>query len=177
MTDIDWRKQPPGFPLWLEGTNDDHRAHSGWYRDAGQVFEGADGGQWRAVREGQFFTVHRKPEAPVWDGKDLPPVGTVCEVVWPGYNDVRFDRFIGKDVTVVAHDVIDGSAVAVFRMPVGGQSDEMDYHAMVAKCFKPSRTPDQIAAEDLYQIINQEGTVADQVTAILKAGYRKQVAP
>lgn len=59
---IDWSKAPEGFPLWLEGTNEEHRKHSGWYRRSGQVFEGVHGGQWRAVREGQFFTVYRNPE-------------------------------------------------------------------------------------------------------------------
>lgn len=58
---IDWSKQPEGFPLWLEGTTDTNRKHSGWYRKNGEVFAGEDGGQWRASREGQFFTVHRKP--------------------------------------------------------------------------------------------------------------------
>lgn len=72
--EIDWSKVPEGFPLWLEGTNEDHRKHSGWYRDAGQVFEGSHGGQWRACREGQFFTIHRKPAPAAWSGEGLPPV-------------------------------------------------------------------------------------------------------
>ena len=67
---IDWSKAPEGFPLWLEGTNEEHRKHSGWYRDAGQVFEGAYGGQWRACREGQFFTIHRKHLMPAF-GTDI----------------------------------------------------------------------------------------------------------
>lgn len=58
---IDWSKQPKEFPLWLEGTTEEHRKHSGWYRKDGEVFTGEDTGQWRASREGQFFTVHRKP--------------------------------------------------------------------------------------------------------------------
>lgn len=58
---IDWSKQPEEFPLWLEGTTEENRKHSGWYRKDGEVFTGEDTGQWRASREGEFFTVHRKP--------------------------------------------------------------------------------------------------------------------
>lgn len=79
MKEIDWSKAPEGFPLWLEGTNEEHRKNSGWYRRAGQVFEGAHGGQWRAVREGQFFTVHESPESSPWTGVGLPPASYLHE--------------------------------------------------------------------------------------------------
>lgn len=111
-----------------------------------------------------------------WTGEGLPPVGTVCEVIYPGYSNERFDRFVGHSVTIVAHDVIDAEPVAVFRMPVNGRADEQDYHALVAKCFRPARTPEQIAAEEALreiEILYSEGGPA----AVFDAGYRKQVKP
>jgi len=183
--DIDWSKAPEGFPLWLEGTNEFHKRYNGWYRDCGQVFLGSSGGQWRAQREGQFFNVHRKPEPVAWNGEGLPPAGTVCEVVSPGYKNSRFDRFVGNQVTIVAHDQIEGDPVAVFRMSLNGKAYEQDYHALFDKCFRPIRTAEQIAAEErkrgieeLLNVFNSnfEGHVLDGLSAIYDAGYRKQAA-
>lgn len=74
---IDWSKQPKGFPLWLEGTTEEHRKHSGWYRKNGEVYLAEIAGQWRASREGQFFTVHTRPVN--------PPVAAekAVELKWP----------------------------------------------------------------------------------------------
>lgn len=130
--------------------------------------------------------LHEKPEQAAWVVVGLPPVGTVCEVVYPGYTNERFARFIGQTVTVVAHDVVDAAPVAVFRMPLNGLVDEQDYHALVAGCFKPARTPEQIAAEErkaavteMYDIFhNDPGLSAHEgLMAIYDAGYRKQVKP
>ena len=111
--------------------------------------------------------------------------------MFAGYSHPRFDRFIGQKVHIVAHDAINGDAVAVFRMPIDGDDTEQDYHAMVAGSFRPIRTPGQIAEkerdqaiEDLYFTINWDegretwpiissGRKADYAKAI-DAGYRKQ---
>lgn len=84
---------------------------------------------------------------PFWNGEGLPPVGADVEV-FVKYSHLRFDRFIGQQVHIVAHDVINGDPVAVFRMPVDGDDTEQDYHAMLAGSFPRIRTPEQIAAEE-----------------------------
>lgn len=108
-----------------------------------------------------------------WDGAGLPPVGTVCEVVSPGYPQERFDRFVGKTVTIVAHDQIDGDPVAVFRMPINGDETDQDYHAMTTKCFRPIRTLEQIASEKRERGINVLAAYIKLAKALHNAGRRK----
>jgi hypothetical protein len=113
--------------------------------------------------------------APAWVGLGLPPIGIDVEVL-ADYSHPRFDRFIGQQVHIVAHDVINGDPVSVFRMPVDGDDTEQDYHAMVAGSFRPIRTPEQIAAEELGRIeawldsnIEELGSVAAKLHA---SGFR-----
>lgn len=172
---IDWTKQPEGFPLWLEGTNEEHRKHSGWYRRAGEVFEGAFGGQWRSVREGQFFNVHRKPESTAWFGEGLPPAGTVCAVLNSDLGNPQWERctilYSGK------HRVIYDSESCEERVAF---IEDLKFRQA-----QPIRTTEQIAAEDrqkeldsltheLYRDIGMEPRDAER---LFNKGYRKQVQP
>lgn len=120
---------------------------------------------------------------PEWSGEGLPPIGIDVEV-FAKYSHPRFDRFIGQRVHIVAHDVINGDPVAVFRMPVDGDDTEQDYHAMVAKSFHPLRTPEQTERDKCMTLwLQAVATDYDQATAdkcekiLIDAGYRKQVAP
>jgi hypothetical protein len=184
MSQIDWSRAPKGFPLWLEGTNEDHRKHSGWYRRAGEVFEGACGGQWRAVREGQFFNVHSKPEsAPAWTGEGLPPVGTVCQLknVESG-SEWREVAENGSKVTIIAHYMNAGTPLAAFTVGVIGESFTVD--SATESFFEPIRTPEQIAAEERGRSVEQMvadlrllivgGKEFSVCEALYDAGYRKQ---
>lgn len=184
---IDWSKAPEGFPLWLEGTNEEHRKHSGWYRDAGQAFEGASGGRWLAHREGQFFMVHRNPWPSIWSGEGLPPVGLEVEVVCP-FKHPSLDKWHLEHVTIIAHDTVEdgeggGDAVAVFKGLTSRDGQEIQYHSMIAGCFRPIRTPKQIAAEEreagiaeIRRVLTSSARGSIE-SAIWDAGYRKQVAP
>ena len=178
---IDWSKAPEGFPLWLEGTNEEHRKHSGWYRKSGLVYEGSHGGQWRGCREDQFFTVHRKPELVEWSGEGLPPVGAVCEYRC-GYVEQPYSY---AECTVIAHFVGEsGKLLAAFAYVA--HDGVVQLGRGMAELFRPIRTPEQIAAEDRDKAI--EGMIADTniLTGIMSdrrimagqlydAGYRKQV--
>lgn len=158
--DIDWSKAPEGFPLWLEGTNEEHRKHSGWYRDAGQVFEGASGGQWRACREGQFFTVHRNLEPSIWTGEGLPPVGTVCE---HSTDDNKADSPDGawKRVKIVGHHQFNDDeyicAVWVSGLEVSYSSE--------GPHFRPIRTPEHIESERKKNCLGKLNQLWDADTA------------
>lgn len=138
------------------------------------------------VTEGQWQAAVDAPKAekvPAWVGIGLPPVGIDVEM-FAGYSNPRFDRFIGQQVHIVAHDVINGDPVAVFRTPIDGDDTEQDYHAMVAGSFRPIRTPEQIAEEEreaeiieIEQIaISGENSGKTWASAIYDAGYRKQEA-
>lgn len=137
--------------------------------------------QWQAAADAL-----KAESSPAWVGVGLPPIGIDVEV-FAGYSHPRFDRFIGHKVHIVAHDVINGVPVAVFRMPVDGDDTDQDYHAMVAGSFRPIRTPEQIAAEDrmnsakiFYSLVFPEGkwhklddSARESWAAIYDAGYRK----
>jgi hypothetical protein len=160
---IDWSKAPGGFPLWLEGTNEEHKKHSGWYRDAGQVFEGAHGGQWRAVREGQFFIIHRKPESKTWDGEGYPDVEMICEYQ-------VFETEIWRECEVVARRK--GGWVVL--------DDECETAFVTLQDIRPIRTPEQIAAEEregaIHEMVDHLKrwvTVQDLCGVLYDAGYRK----
>lgn len=175
---IDWSEQPEGFSLWLEGTNEDHCKNSGWYRRAGEVYEGAHGGQWRAVREGQFFTVHTKPDAVAWTGEGLPPVGTVCELRASKLSDWHQAeiKFASRNVIVwdwVGEPAINGLCTA---------------YAHTVE-FRPIRTPEQIAEDERSGfILDLAGELSghsshiqlkdmDMAKYLYDLGYRKQETP
>lgn len=192
--EIDWSKQPEAFPLWLEGTNKDHRNHSGWYRRVGQIFEGSDGGQWRSVREGQFFTVHRKPDPKVveWDKGSLPPIGSVVE--WDGCTFApeepqEKDLRVGDQVTIIAH-LKDGDfemAAFTFNPKIHNPARGSIWVNQGAYgCFRPIRTAEQVAAEEREKAIKDMMEVTsdgiscigqDDALALYKAGYRKEPKP
>lgn len=180
---IDWSAQPKDFPLWLEGTTEEHRKNSGWYRVSNQVFLGKEGGQWRSFREGQFFTVHRKPGTKVveWDGVGLPPIGTVCE------HSGTADHTNWIEVQVIGHGNVRFHDVAFFEYMDGTREYTVSYST--ENNFRAVRTAEQVAAEEREKAINEmvfgdcgcepdgRNTATFMVCGFLyDAGYRKQVA-
>lgn len=133
--------------------------------------------------------VKRKPE---WTGEVLPPVGTVCE--FDGGTHAQEDLFdkdlkVGMRLTVIAHVQDGDNHMAVFTFNPGNPDRgniaiEMGMHG----CFRPIRTPDQIAAaERLHEVRNAlsaihasqlqaigDSLVVAAVEAMIDAGYRKQ---
>ena len=92
-----------------------------------------------------------------WNGGGLPPVGIEVRVKRPGYNHPRFDRFIGRKVTVVSHDRIDSEDVAVFRMKIDDFGEEYDYHALTSGCYEPVISEHQL--ERLSRIEGMSGFI------------------
>lgn len=104
-----------------------------------------------------------------WTGEGLPPVGAVCEYQ---RNDVSYrqewvkvtTKYFGKEMVVLEHSA----------------SGE-EYVEQAASCvFRPTRTPEQIAAEELKAAIDEMSEVTqgahDWLQAFQKlhlAGYRK----
>lgn len=189
--EIDWDNQPIGFPLWLEGIGE-HSCWSGWYKKQGEIYKCMDGGQFREVRNGQFFIVHKKPAdecehshgnaqgcpecgeefAPAWNGEGLPPVGAVCENLFPRGDWVQ--------VIIVAHDHLDGEDRAVFRLE-HKQTDS--YFGDTVDKFRPIRTAEQISAEeraaaieDMWSVYWQPKpqTAKEALGLLWDAGYRKK---
>lgn len=127
-----------------------------------------------------------------WTGEGLPPVGTVCEFnggVFAPEDPWDPDLRVGDQVTIIAHfDGGNGDILAAFtfraRNPDRGQ-----FYVEQGRwgCFRPLRTPEQIAAEEREKAIDEMAETARKATgfgtnladmeALYDAGYRKQVAP
>jgi hypothetical protein len=111
---------------------------------------------------------------PPWSGEGLPPVGTVCERMWPS-GFIEYAK-----VRIIAHD--DGQAVFRFmeglragRVQADGQGDG---DSLGNPIFRPIKTPEQIAAEDRDKAINQMEFDTDCLdrgafTKLYDAGWRK----
>lgn len=121
----------------------------------------------------------------VWSCKGLPPVGTVCEFNGGTYApEDTFDKdlLVGDQVTIIAH-IKDGDlelAVFTFNPQIrnhnrGSVSVEQGAYG----CFRPIRTPEQIAAEEhakaIRDLIERTDYILDETAAaaVLAAGYRK----
>jgi hypothetical protein len=213
-----WRKPkrpniipPYGFPIWICNT---HGEEGDWYCDHGDLYQGRDGTLRDKLREGVTFLALYPPEVallpspeksteegrsmfyekPAWGAKELPPVGTLCEFV--GYTPCSYDPSDkdlkeGAQVTIIAHFKDGESDIAAFTFNPGNPNRGV---ACVAQgmygCFRPIRTPEQIAADErLHQIRNALSTihagrhfpndlvrgniVAATVEDMIDAGYHK----
>jgi len=114
----------------------------------------------------------------VWNGEGLPPVGTDVDVVRSDCSWIAGDEWqIGRSATVMAafcNSAGHGMAAIQFS---GGHCE-----CILAKCLRPIRTPEQIAAEDRDKAIaeiaktsglrKRDGAV-EVATALYNAGYRK----
>lgn len=76
-----------------------------------------------------------------WNGEGLPPVGTVCE-----YKSYQLSE-PWREVEVIAH--FRNKAMVAAFIPTGDGDKKVDQ--AIAKCFRPIRTPEQIAAEAVEQ--------------------------
>ncbi len=174
---IDWTKAPEGATHW-EPRNDMYR--ESWMKNVADkwFFWGSRRKAWieefevSAEREATF---EPRPQEP-WNGKGLPPVGTVCE----HYGTA--DDLAWLEVEVIGHGNVDGRNVALFRYGTGSPRFTVSYST--ANNFRPIRTPEQIAAEErskecdrifvILSSIEREGNRSDMAEALYDAGYRRQ---
>ncbi len=178
MSMIDWSKAPE----WATGyglMNGSFGIEEVWFNDKQYLplqsqggygpypFGGGIGPHMHNATKSQIAFQKHRP-AP-WSGEGLPPVGTVCEYQ---RNDVSYrqewvkvtPKYFGKEMVVLEHSA----------------SGE-EYVEQAASCvFRPTRTPEQIAAEELKAAIDEMSEVTqgahDWLQAFQKlhlAGYRK----
>ena len=80
---IDWNEMPSWADVWFESFID--HSNSGWCKRKGNVWINANGHAWhKNHEEGGMYKIYYPPlppeeNKPEWNGKGLPPVGTVCE--------------------------------------------------------------------------------------------------
>lgn len=89
-----------------------------------------------------------------WDGKGLPPVGTLCTLA--GESELLkplHPEWEGREVKVYAHFTSDrGVNMAAYVSP-----DHMIGGCGISAMFRPIKTPEQIAAEKRKQEIDLLG--------------------
>ncbi|MCG3026784.1 hypothetical protein L7Q76_03905 [Pseudomonas aeruginosa] len=109
-----------------------------------------------------------------WSGQGLPPVGTVCEVLW---NESRLEYLKAKVFGVNEH------GQPIFRFEEGPKKFEYQADplrtASGTQVFRPLPTPEQIAAEEREKAIEEmcfaeETLTVKQAKALFDAGYRRQ---
>lgn len=172
MKEIDWSRAPEDATHW----HDEYDCYVAcWVKEQeGQrYYSRADGlsGKWMIDRNPLPIEkcIPRHVAQPAWSGEGLPPVGTVCEYQ---RNDVSYrqewvkvtTKYFGKEMVVLEHSA----------------SGE-EYVEQAASCvFRPTSTPEQIAAEELKAAIDEMSEVTqgahDWLQAFQKlhlAGYRK----
>ncbi|HBO3174886.1 TPA: hypothetical protein L4S00_002661 [Pseudomonas aeruginosa] len=168
---IDWSKAPEGTTHYHIGED-----INPWRKIEGTVAYEHYAGKWLRVNsfnEGFMPDYYAPIPQETWDGKCLPPVGTVCERrTLPG-GDGRYEQ-----VRIIAHtrkgfpvwENTDGVFAGISKFPhlVGGRPE-----------FRPIRTPEQIAAEERAKAIEgmcfaEQTLTVKQAKALFDAGYRRQ---
>lgn len=149
MKEIDWSKAPEG------ATHFDTRGNC---CSIGFMKPGVRRGEWEYFGMDGHWILYgpacsklkaamvARPEIHEWNGEGLPPAGTVCEFK-AGHS--QFPELSWTEVRINSHDSQGGRDFAVFASMsgYGGCSDPAD--------FRPIRTPEQIAAEEREQAIQQ----------------------
>ena len=162
---IDWSKAPEGATHWEPSS---YEFAEGWMRKVGDKWsywlEGSKvwglSGPACCVSAEREATFEERPQEP-WNGQGLPPVGIAVEwLSWPhGWVGGRVVGHDGK-VTVVSHN--DG------------------YTGCHPYQVRPMPTPEQIAAEEREQAINEMRAIIDsagptvhaKLAALYDAGWR-----
>ena len=101
-----------------------------------------------------------------WSGEGIPPIGTVCEYYCSKDDEWRKCETVAYYLAnVVAVDVCNSTAVCL-HFGLG--------------LFRPIKTPEQIAAEERLQTIDERldlvgrySTFKDVMSELYDAGYRK----
>lgn len=186
MSEIDWDKAPEGATHYLP--ENPARGHM-WVKITGAFVYAALGGRefcgwefWGANPSciDEFKPVSRP--SPAWSGEGLPPVGSTCEYIggkhgmpepWP---------------VEIVHHYHGGACMAVaFLYARDGQTRVA---GAIDSCFRPIRTPEQIAADErtkacdrMYGVIldsipeERRKNGSDICEALYDAGYRKVEQP
>lgn len=117
-----------------------------------------------------------------WSGPEdgLPPVGFHVRIEMPSDDQCadfwRYGSHIGKNVDIIAHQVCStGENVAVYAYNNDGI---LEYHSLVAHCFRALKSPKQIAAEKRETAIRELMDIAQvdcRVTAarLVDAGFKR----
>lgn len=123
------------------------------------------------------FDASRAVARPIpWDGKGLPPVGTICKLAKPSASfQPLHPQWAGREVKIYSHFTSDrGLEMAAYVSP-----DHMIGGCGVSLLFEPVPTAEQIAAEAREASVKQMmkdvccASSRDIFEDLYDAGYRK----
>lgn len=168
MTDIDWSKAPEGATHYMESP-------LRWRKVVDDQAFGFADGKWQMIDLPEIRKYTEIESS--WSGKGIPPVGTICEYRSP-------DTCAPKDWTVVhvlAHARHDVDQAVLMAEDYFGKHGTMYGRIYRSDCFRPIRTPKQIAAEEREKAILAmvSGPLSGRISswecaeALYDAGYRK----
>ena len=157
MSEIDWSKAPEGA------------THSNRNGTAFHDFSGGSHRHWLIDK----WVVHASPfksydtpgelVARPWGSEYLPPIGTICIMKGCGADPetidyAKYKNHIGKKVEIIAHHCV-GPMAAVYAYEIG--SGEFEYYSMIAGCFEPIPTKEQIASTERESAIKAFMKIGD----------------
>ena len=174
---IDWSKAPEGATHYNPQCGDwymvDSDCVSYWSYSHSNWLESS---HWNARK---VFCIAR-PTTPSWSGSGLPPVGVVCEV------KLQEEWSLCE---IIAHFQQPQAMVAAFTVAQFHGGKKLD--SKIAECFRPIRTPEQIASDEREAAIKRacediekrmEGfnvqlsyslAIRAAIEAMIDKGYRK----
>lgn len=165
----------------------DRCEHTTYYRwfDGHLVIWGD--GQWVYTGETELpegaQSIQDLTPAPAWDGKGLPPVGTVCEIDPNQSHDDYYAHHAGKPIHIVVHGVSSNGKVPTAVYWVMGDDGFKEYHALVAGNFRPIRTPEQIERDvqisDMIAIsgLSTDDSTREALGKLYDLGWRTSKCP
>lgn len=174
--DINWDEAPEGFdyalttaPDWVGSLEYKGTVIFAKKRENPAYFELSDGSA-PFVGPRCWVVIATRPEK--WNGKGLPPVGTVCEHETDGFSD----KWV--TVEVLAHREFKGHGTGL--LVVFATEDDVSFSS--PECFRPLKTKEQLAAEEREKAVEEMfarfggpgGLTLKQCIWVISEGYRKQ---
>lgn len=172
---IDWSKAPEGATVLLKHVRDGAYAVSESYDDEAKTWHWPDPRYSFNLMPSMWRIVAERPITPSWSGEGLPPVGVVCETLWPSDTEPQWYKF---------EVLFCGSKFCVAL--VDGEEEYYSLASFERKKveFRPIRTPEQIAADkrkiealkmfNIYcEKTNSSGANMDGFLELYDLGFRK----
>ena len=174
MTTIDWSKAP-------EGATHYRARIKTFYKQDVRAYEW-DTVEWRMISNdlGEFRWSSDLIERPAieWTGEGLPPAGLDVEIVRGACSWIPTDEWMIGEYAKVMSSFVNSAGHGIAAV----QFENGHCECIISDCLKPIRTPEQIAAEERENFIDEcenfssvTNKIRDVFGMMYDAGYRQKV--